>query len=229
MTERARTKEPQNQAQYDAYLERGPATLGPWTSHIWRNDPRHLGFLLARYKFCAKMLAGKGEVLEVGCGDAFGTMVVLQAVGSVHGVDFEPLVIEDAKARLAAEGVSRCTLAVHDMLDGPLDRTFDAAYALDVIEHIPPEHEACFVSNICRSLRPHGVLILGTPNVTAQQHASQYSREGHVNLKSADTLRELLLRHFHNAFIFSMNDEVVHTGFSPMAHYLLGMGVGIKE
>jgi hypothetical protein len=24
----------------------------------------------------------------------------------------------------------------------------------------------------------------------------------------------------HNVFIFSMNDEVVHTGFHPLAHYL---------
>ena len=30
-------------------------------------------------------------------------------------------------------------------------------------------------------------------------------------------------RHFHNVFLFSMNDEVVHTGFSPMAHYLLAL------
>jgi hypothetical protein len=28
---------------------------------------------------------------------------------------------------------------------------------------------------------------------------------------------------------FSMHDEVVHTGFSPMAHALFGMGVGIKK
>ena len=25
---------------------------------------------------------------------------------------------------------------------------------------------------------------------------------------------------FHNVFVFSMNDEVIHTGFQPMAHYL---------
>ena len=72
-----KTKEPQNQIELDTYQERGPVQLGPWTSHIWRTDPRHLGFLLARYKFCARMLVGKSEVLEVGCGDAFGMMVVL--------------------------------------------------------------------------------------------------------------------------------------------------------
>jgi len=35
-------------------------------------------------------------------------------------------------------------------------------------------------------------------------------------------------KYFENSFIFSMNDEVVHTGYEPMAHYLFGMGVGLK-
>ncbi len=223
-----KTKEPQNQIQIDTYKEKGPVQLGPWTSHIWRSDPRHLGFVLARYKFCAKMLDGKSEVLEVGCGDAFGTMVVLQTVKSVHGIDFEPLVIEDTKARLAAEGVERCSFSVLDITERPVGRKFDAAYSLDVIEHIPPESEERFMANICSSLRPHAICIIGTPNIEAQKHASPASAEGHINLKSAESLRELLSCYFDNVFIFSMNDEVVHLGFSPMAHYLMGVGVGVK-
>jgi cyclopropane fatty-acyl-phospholipid synthase-like methyltransferase len=225
----AQTREPQNQSQWDKYQEKGPVQLGPWISHIWRTDPRHLGFLLARYKFCAKMLAGKSEVLEVGCGDAFGMMVVLQTVESVHGIDFEPLVINDIHARLAAEGVQRCSFSVLDITERPMERRFDAAYSLDVIEHIPPEREERFMANICASLRPHAVCIIGTPNIEGQKYASQGSAEGHINLKSAGSLKELLSRYFHNVFIFSMNDEVVHTGFYPMAHYLLGVGVGVKE
>src|SRR5262249_47894355 len=33
----------------------------------------------------------------------------------------------------------------------------------------------------------------------------------------------LLEKYFAHVFIFSMNDEVVHTGFSPMAHYLFAL------
>ena len=32
-----------------------------------------------------------------------------------------------------------------------------------------------------------------------------------------------MTHHFRNVFIFSMNDEVVHTGFYPMAHYLFAL------
>lgn len=94
-------KESQNQQQIDDYYRLGPVTLGPWTSHIWRHDLRHIGFLLARYKFCAKMLAGKVKVLEVGCGDASGSPVVAQTVGHLWCVDFEPLVVKEAIANFS--------------------------------------------------------------------------------------------------------------------------------
>jgi 2-polyprenyl-3-methyl-5-hydroxy-6-metoxy-1,4-benzoquinol methylase len=227
MTLKCAAKEPQNQEQFDTYTKQGGVILGPYTSHIWRTDPRHLCFLFARYKFCSKILAGKKKVLEVGCGDSIGTPIVLQTVESVHGLDFEPLVIEDARKR--NEYKNRCTYSVHDMTTGPLKESFDAAFSLDVIEHIPPHLEDQFVKNIANSLTKAGVLILGTPNITAHSYASEGSRRGHINLKSGETLHTTLSKQFENVFIFSMNDELVHTGFSPMAHYLIGMGVGIKS
>jgi 2-polyprenyl-3-methyl-5-hydroxy-6-metoxy-1,4-benzoquinol methylase len=229
MTNITETKELQNQSQIDDFRRLGPATMGPWTSHIWRNDPRHLGFLLARYKFVSKMLTGRDRVLEVGCGDAVGTPVVLQTVGSVHGIDFEPLVVNDAIERYRREGVDRATFAVHDMLGGGIKGTFDAAFSLDVIEHIPQQQETLFIDNIVTSLTDQAVFIMGTPNITANEYASPASKAGHINLKSADTLKHLLSSSFHNVFIFSMNDEHVHTGYSQMAHYLFGMGVGVKR
>ena len=51
------------------------------------NDPKRLTFTLARYKFVAKMLAGYGHVLEVGCGDGFATRIVVQDVGALTAVD----------------------------------------------------------------------------------------------------------------------------------------------
>jgi len=219
------TKEAQNQNQIDEFRHRGPCTMGPWTSSIWRHDPRHLLFMLARYKFASKLLAGRSRVLEVGCGDAFGTPVVLQTVGAVHGVDFEPLVLEDVRLRYSREGIPCATFEVHNMLDGPLSNVFDGAYSLDVIEHIQPDQERCFIDNICSSLSSEGMLIIGTPNITSREYASEGSLVGHVNLKSAETIRTMLARRFRTVLVFSMNDEIVHTGFYPMAHYILGVGI----
>lgn len=216
--------EAQNQIQFDTYHEKGGVVLGPYTSHIWRNDPKHLLFLLARYKFCSKVLSGKKNILEVGCGDSFGTGIVLQTVERIHGIDIEPLVIEDNIKR--AEYGDRSTYEVQDITAGRLKDTYDGAFALDVIEHIPADLEQNFMENIANSLVRDAVCIIGTPNITAQQHASKESAIGHINLKSAENLKNLMEPYFENVFIFSMNDEVVHTGFTPMAHYLMGVGVG---
>ena len=116
---------------------------------------------------------------------------------------------------------------VHDFMDGSLpDRLFDAVYALDVLEHIKPEHERKFLNSAFTGLVPSGVAIIGMPSLESQQYASEQSRQGHVNCKSGEDLRSLMEEYFDNVFLFSMNDEVVHTGFVKMAHYLLALCCG---
>ena len=126
-----RTREPQYQFEVDLALRHGIARLGIMTNQRWRDDPRGLLFILARYKFVAKMLAGKARVAEVGCADAFGTRVVQQEVGSVTATDFDPVFLDDARRRMAAEGWA-CATLVHDILTGPVPPGgFDAAYSFD--------------------------------------------------------------------------------------------------
>jgi SAM-dependent methyltransferase len=205
---------------------KGLTGLGMKTSRTWYDDPRRLLFVLARYKFVAKMFSGKKSVLEVGCGDAFATRIVLQEVGAVCAVDFDPVFVKDVNERMEEKWQFDCR--VHDMLSGPVEGTFDAAYALDVIEHIEKDDEERFVANIAQSLGSAGTLILGTPSIQSQLYASEDSKAGHVNCKDHRELRALMQRYFYNVFLFSMNDEVAHTGYYPMAHYLFALGAGRK-
>ena len=75
-----KTKEPQYQFLLDQQQREGLERFGLMSSQVWRDDPRRLLFVLARYKFVSKMFSGLSHVLEVGCADAFGTRVVLQEV-----------------------------------------------------------------------------------------------------------------------------------------------------
>jgi 2-polyprenyl-3-methyl-5-hydroxy-6-metoxy-1,4-benzoquinol methylase len=222
-----RTREPQYQFQLSHDAEHGRAKLGLMTSAAWHQDPRRLLFLLSRYKFVAKMLSGKGRVLEIGCGDAFGTRIVLQNVDSICAVDFDPVFVKDVNERMDAAWAFECR--VHDMLAGPVSGVFDAAFSLDVLEHIQPADEDKFVTNLMKSLTPDAVAILGMPSLQSQAYASAASKEGHVNCKDETTFRQLTSKYFRNVFMFSMNDEVVHTGFYAMAQYLLAVCVGPKE
>lgn len=215
------TREPQYQDCLDLRSRQGLASLGLMTNQVWHDDPRRLVFISARYKFVSKTLSGLGRVLEIGCADAFGSRIVLQEIGHLTAVDIDPVFVQDVLDRMDTRWSFDCR--VHDMLQGPVPGPFDGAYSLDVIEHISPEHERRFVDNIVQSLNPNGVLIIGTPSVQSQRYASLPSQAGHVNSKDAPALKALLTDFFHNVFIFSMNDEVVHTGFYPMAHYLLAL------
>jgi len=216
-----KTREAQYQFQIARDEKHGRARLGLMTSAAWHQDPRRLLFMLSRYKFVAKMLSGKKNVLEIGCGDAFGTRMVLQTVDAITAVDFDPIFVADANERMDADWHFDCR--VHDILEGPVSGMFDAAYSLDVMEHILPAEEDKYVTNITKSLTPDGVLIVGMPSLQSQAYASPASKEGHVNCKDEANLRKVMTKYFHNVLTFSMNDEVVHTGYYPMAQYLLAL------
>ncbi len=218
------TREPQYQFQVALDEKRPRTTFGMMINAGWDQDPRRLLFLLSRYKFVAKMLKGKRKVLEVGCGDAFGTRMVQQDIGAVTAVDFDPLFVKDANDRMSPQWKFECR--VHDLLSGPVVGEFDAAFSPDAPEDIKSEDEDVFIRNATHSLSDPGVLIVGSPSFQSQPYASAASNEGHINFKDGEELRALMLRYFDNVFLFSMNDEVVHTGFLPMAHYLLALCCG---
>ena len=217
------TKEPQYHSMVEQANACGLETLGLMTSYAWNDDPKRLTFTLSRYKFVSKLLSGRANVLEIGCADAFGTRIVRQEVQHLTATDFDPVFIEDVKKRMNPRW--SFDAFVHDMLSGPVPpRNYDGIYALDVLEHIDPGDEPAFMSNLVGSLAPHGAVVLGMPSLESQAYASPNSKAGHVNCKSMPDFKQMMARYFHNVFMFSMNDEVVHTGYHKMAHYLLALG-----
>ena len=222
-----RTVEPQYQHHVELRDRNGIALLGIEKNANWHQDPRRLAFVLSRYKFVAKMLSGAERVLEVGCGDAWPVRIVLQEVKSIHAVDIDPVFIDDAHSRMDVKWPFTC--AVHDMLSGPVPGSFDAAYSLDVLEHIPAESERVFMDNLVASLIGNACAIIGMPSLESQAYASPLSKIGHINCKSGPAFKTLMKEYFDHVFMFSMNDEVVHTGYHPMAQYLFALCTSPKR
>jgi 2-polyprenyl-3-methyl-5-hydroxy-6-metoxy-1,4-benzoquinol methylase len=218
------TQDPVNQPGLEVSRRIGETRLGLLKNWEWHDDPRRLLFSLARYKFVAKMFAGRERVLEFGCGDAFCAPIVKQTVKHLTVTDFDPLYIEDARSRMREPWTFEALVV--DIRTEPLPGRYDAIYSLDVFEHIPPEEEDGVMRRILEALEPKGAMILGMPSLESQAHASMPSKAGHVNCKTEAQLREFMSRHFDNVFLFAMNDEVVHTGYGPMAHYRLALACG---
>lgn len=208
----------------------GLQKMGLTTAWGYYDDPKRLAFTLSRYKFVSKMLEGRKNVVEVGCGDGFASRIVVQAVGKLTALDFDADFVACAKEIMS----DRWPFEVreHDILDGPIpipaDGPYDAAYSLDVMEHIPEDKEHIYLQNIAAALDKNGVLIVGMPSLQSQAYASAHSKAGHVNCKDQRDLKKSLERAFHNVFTFSMNDEVVHTGYHQMAQYNLALACGKK-
>ncbi len=171
------------------------------------------------------MFAGKQRILEIGCQEGFGALLIDHSLTKYVGLDFYLPHINSAITRFSHK--SNFHFYHHDVLSGPhSDEQFDAIFSLDVLEHIPPEAEHAFFLTSLKYLREsEGPLIIGMPSLESQKYASERSKIGHVNCKSKAELKRVCEKYFRNVFTFSMNDEVMHTGFDQMSHYVFALCV----
>jgi 2-polyprenyl-3-methyl-5-hydroxy-6-metoxy-1,4-benzoquinol methylase len=194
--------------------------LGRHLSYQLMNSPRNILYAAVYYKFAAKMVGPEARVLDIGCGEGLGTWILARECASAHGVDIDSDAINSARRNWNSDNIA---FDKTDFLKMPLS-TFDAVVNFDVIEHIMPENIEEFLRRVVECLTERGIAIIGTPNISSVQYTSEETRSGHVNMFSGERLEKEMLKHFRRVFMFGANDEVVHTGFLPMAQYLFAMG-----
>ena len=223
----------QKLAKHSEYTVSGPG-LGPINSATLIRDPKHLLFTLSRYKFISKLLKGKSRVIEIGCHEATGSLIVAKEVEHLTAIDLQTDVIEFCQREYERFNlnISFYCLDALDTLSALTNngkQKFDAAFLLDVLEHIDPEQENQLMGNIINVLSDTGALIIGIPSIESQPYASPVSKVQHINCKSLDSLKFLVEKYFHNVFMFGMNDEVLHTGFAPMCQYIFAVATNPKS
>jgi len=199
--------------------------LGAINGESLVKDPKHLLFVLSRYKFAAKMLRNCGSILEVGCGEGLGALMFLAETGArVTALDFDEAQVAYCREHILPHGRGRLEVGRKDMAaEGMAGAKFDGLVCIDVIEHLHPDDEAAFMQNCADSQDPGGIAIFGTPSLNANAYASARSQAGHINLFDPARFTATLERHYSKVLPFSMNDEMVHTGFANMAHYLMAL------
>ncbi len=200
-------------------------SLGKHWSFNLRNDPKRLPFVLSRYKFAAKMACQQGNIIELGCSDGIGVPLLATAADTYLGVDLDKPAIETAKQNWEDQKHK----FIYDDFLGKTYGQFQAVISLDVCEHIHPDAQNKYFDTIAQNNTDTGYAVVGTPNITADQYASPMSKQGHINLFSGDRLKKALQRIYHNVFLFGINDEVVHTGYTPMCHYIIALACNKKS
>ena len=112
-----------------------------------------------RYLLVRELVHGK-EVLDIACGDGYGSSMLAEVARKVTGVDICAEVVERAKNKYARDNV---TFLHGSALDIPLpDASVDVVVSFETLEHLA-EHEE-MLAQIRRVLRPEGLLIISTPD-----------------------------------------------------------------
>lgn len=99
------------------------------------------------------------KVLDVGCGAGDVTLLATRLVGpggSVVGVDNNPAILETARQRACAAGLSNVSFVAGDIRDVELDDDFDAAVGRLVLIYVADQ--AATLRTIARHLHPGGIL-----------------------------------------------------------------------
>ncbi len=114
---------------------------------------------LAVYEWIAARVAG-AAVLDMACGEGYGSAVLAGTARSVVGVDGNPEAHEHARLRYTQPGLSFEWGAVESFGE---PGAFDAVVFLQTIEHVADP--AAVLAHFARILRPGGVAYVSTPNV----------------------------------------------------------------
>jgi SAM-dependent methyltransferase len=137
---------------YQNEVEQSIAFAGVSHADITAHKVEHL------LRICARLIGppSKQRILDVGCGVGLTDALLVDRVGELHGIDISPESIE--RARLANPAVR------YTAFDGtvfPLpDASVDAAFAICVLHHVPPEQWIAFAAELRRVVRPSGVAVI---------------------------------------------------------------------
>lgn len=115
---------------------------------------------LFAYKFASVKLSMSDVVLDVGCGEGYGTYLLSHYARKIIGLDVDKDIIKHASKKY---GNSNCIFRVYDGRRIPYpNETFNVVVSFQVIEHVVDDLN--FVLECFRVLKKGGFLFLTTPN-----------------------------------------------------------------
>lgn len=150
---------------------------------------------LAAYNYFAPK-AGGLRILEVGCGDGYGSYLLASSAKSVLALDADRATINNAKEKYRRRNLE---FRYHKFPYGQLDGKFDIIVSLQVIEHI--NNPQSYLEKIIDHLTDNGILFLTTPNAPM---TSYNENPYHFHEYSKDELYNLLTKFFNDINIMGL-------------------------
>jgi ubiquinone/menaquinone biosynthesis C-methylase UbiE len=145
-----------------------------------------------RYHFASRWSAGR-RVLDIACGEGYGSALLARNAGHVTGVDVSLEAVEHA--RLAYSALRNAEFRQGSCTRIPLpDASVELVVSFETIEHI--EEQDAFVDEIARVLAPDGVVLMSCPNKAEYTDKRGFRNEFHVKELYRAELEALLRTRF---------------------------------
>jgi 2-polyprenyl-3-methyl-5-hydroxy-6-metoxy-1,4-benzoquinol methylase len=131
----------------------------------------------------ARMRAGGGRVIDVGCGSGYGTAMLADGGTRVLGFD---RVLPDRQNRSRGG-----RFVIGDLYAIPIAKHhFDLVVSFQVIEHL--DDPARYVDALAELCEPDGLVMVSTPNILTSDRVNPY----HVHEYEAEELANVLRKRF---------------------------------
>ena len=148
-----------------------------------------------RYHFATRWAKGK-RVLDIACGEGYGSALLARDAASVTGVDVSQQAIDHAKATYAKLANAQFVRGSCTAIPVP-DRSIDVAISFETLEHIHEQEE--FLAELERVLAPGGVLLVSCPNKAEYTDKRRTENEFHVKELYRAELDALVRKRFAHA------------------------------
>lgn len=150
-----------------------------------------------RYRFCLDFVRGR-KVLDIACGEGFGSAMIAEHADMVWGVDIDPEAVIHAGARYKHDNLQ---FLVGSCSNIPLpDASVDVVVSFETIEH-HNDHDG-MMSEIIRVMRPGGVLVISSPDKRIYSDERGFQNKFHVRELHAAEFDALLKGQFSHVAMF---------------------------
>ncbi|WP_426320990.1 methyltransferase domain-containing protein [Pseudoduganella sp. R-43] len=151
-----------------------------------------------RYLLARELVAGK-RVLDIACGEGYGSQLLAERAAQVSGVDIAAETVDHARATY---GAGNLEFLLGDCAAIPFEAgTFDVVVSFETIEH-HDQHEK-MISEIRRVLKPDGILVISSPDKRYYSDERGYVNQFHVKELYRDEFVGLLRNSFANVELYS--------------------------
>jgi SAM-dependent methyltransferase len=143
-------------------------------------------------------LAGGQSVLDIACGEGYGSYLLAQAARRVVGVDVSADTVTHARQKYRRPNL---VFEVGDCVALPLAAgSVDVVVSFETIEHHDRHQE--MMREIKRVLRPGGCLFISSPNKTVYSDRTGFKNPFHVKELYREEFEDLLRQHFRAHALF---------------------------